>query len=149
MRAEPNVFVLSQLDAGLKRFAERPPHQAVGSVGANKQIARLELIQVSYVRVEPNIDAEIGASLLQDIQKRKSRDTGKIISANGDLLGFVDDIDVVPPLTSTGDLCEGWLVVVFEIGKSLIRKYDTPTESIIRVVALEDGDLVRAILFFH
>ncbi len=149
MSAEPNVFVLSQLDGGLKRFAESPPHQAVGSVSANKQIARLELIQVGYVRVEPNIDAEIGATLLQDIQKRKSRDTGKIISANGDLLGFVNDVDVVPPLTSTRDLCEGWLVVVLEIGKSLIRKNDAPTEGIIRVVALEDSDLVRAILFFH
>src|ERR1700730_2268386 len=115
MRAEPNVFVLSQFDAGVKRFAESPPHHAVSSVGPDKQVARLKLIQIIDVRVEPNIDAQIRAPLLQDIQKGEPRNTGKIISTYSDLLAPVNDIDVVTPLTSPRDPCEGWLVLVFEI----------------------------------
>jgi len=86
---------------------------------------------------------------VQDVQKRQSADARKLISANGDLLVFVNDIDVVPSLTSAGDRSKGLLVVVLEVRERLIRKDYAPAESIVWPVAFEEGDLVRPVELLH
>src|SRR5205807_4807130 len=111
--AKPDVFVFSQLDTWLKRFVEATPHQAVCAVGSHEQLGRFELGEIIYGCIEPDIDAEIQASLLQDVKKREPGDTGEIISANGDLFALMNYIDVVPSLTGSRDLCETRFVVLF------------------------------------
>jgi hypothetical protein len=61
----------------------------------------------------------------------------------------VNDIDIVPLLTSLGYGCKRFLVIVLEVRESLIRENYAPAESIIWAVALQDCDLVRSIQLLH
>ena len=86
---------------------------------------------------------------MQDIQERETRNPRKLVAANGDLLIFVNDIDVVPSLTGPSYCRKRFLVVVLEVRECLIRKDYAPAESVIWAVALQDCDLVRSIQLLH
>src|SRR5690242_19669312 len=149
MSPEPDKTVLSDIERGLKVFVEHAADKTVGAVGSDQQIVGLEVIQICNICFKSQIDAQLQASLVEDVQKREPADSRKSVASNSDLLALVDIIDIVPALARTGDGVKRFLVVVLEVRKSLVRKDDSPTERVIWCVVFEDGRLVRTIELFH
>src|SRR5262245_12440428 len=81
------------------------PDRAVNAIGAEKQIAvfsqRLQILDFSSVT---NLNAEFLGTSLQDLQQSQSRDPGKAVSVNGNLVVAMDHIDIVPRLKLSSDL---------------------------------------------
>src|ERR1700752_301639 len=86
------------------------PHQAICTVGAHEQIRPLEFAYVCHIAVELQVHSELAAAPLQDVQKGKARNRGKLVAPDRNLLTFVDDVDVVPDLAIRSDLAAGLAV---------------------------------------
>lgn len=56
-----------------------------------------------------------------------------------------EDIYVIPVSEIAGDRAKCWLVGDAKVLKCLIREHDTPPECVVRLVALEDRDVMRRI----
>ena len=79
-RSEPDVFVAAHPERRLERVGVETPHGAVRAVGADEEItggvgptfrsgvAASELL-VRHARMEPEIDAELAAALVEDIEE--------------------------------------------------------------------------------
>src|SRR5438132_11861304 len=95
------------------------------------------------------LDLQLVAALVQSPQQIESRDAGKMVSANRDLLVPVRDINVVPGLKAIRNLMERLFVGLFQIRQRLPRKDYAPPKCVVGPVALVDGDVVRGVSLLH
>src|SRR5689334_11572008 len=115
MRAEPYIPVISHVNRRLKIIAVSPAHKAVRAVRPDYQVRAFNLFYVSYVSAEAHFNAEVAASVVKYVQEIQTRYARKAVAANGDLLAFMNDVNVVPGLTPVCDRGERFFVVVFEV----------------------------------
>jgi hypothetical protein len=150
VRAQPNVFVFSRVQRRLEELTVGSTHKAVGSISAHEQIAVVhEFTHLNHIGVKLEVNAEVTTPLVQNVQEAESRDAGEFIAPDGDFLILVNDIHVIPDLTTVGDLDVGFLVAVLQVGKRLVGKNNTPAKRIIGTIPLQDGDVMGWIQFFH
>ena len=63
-----------------------------------------EGLDVVYFRSESNLNAQLVAAALQDLEQTKARNAGKTVAVNGNFFVAMNDIDIVPCLEVSRDL---------------------------------------------
>src|SRR5947208_2807342 len=108
------------------------------------EVARGGLI-VDDVVLEHELDAEILAAPLQDVQQADAADAAEAVAARSNGTAAEMDVDVVPVIEGTDDLSCGFRVRALQIAERLIGEHDTPAERVLRAVALEHAHFVPGI----
>ncbi len=148
-RAEPDVLVPAVRDGRLEQIGIGAPDEAVCPVRADEQIGRGQFLDCADGMIEPEIDAQLEASPLQDLQECQPRDTGEPVAADRHSPAAMDDVDVVPCLACRRDSRVRRPVVLAQVIERLIGEDDPPAERVAGAVPLEDRDVVRRIALFH
>ena len=104
---------------------------------------------VGDIGLEDQLDAELLAARLQDVEQPLAADAGEAVAAGRDFPSLEEDVDVVPVIERLQDRPRGRLVGGDEIAERLVGKHHAPAERDVGAVALDDDDLVRRILLFH
>src|SRR5205085_9499366 len=131
VRAVPDVTVVAHAQLRLKMCAEARPHLAVYAVRADEQVALGgESLRLVRFHAKAQVNTQLCAPRLQDVQQLDPRDARKLIAANRDPPPAMHDINVVPRRKCTGDGLIRWLVRVAQIRERLIREDHAPTERI-------------------
>ena len=124
-------------------------HRAVRAVARDDEIGVGEREHVVDAPAVLDLDADPLACLLQRIQHVDARGSREMVAAHLHVMAAMHDVEVVAPLVVRRELVEEFLVGVAQEREPNIRKHDTPAESVVRTIALDDRDLVSRIDALH
>ena len=148
--AEPDEFVLAGLDAGLEVFGEFVARPRIQPVGGDDEVVGLgQLRGAGDLGLETQLDAEPARALLQQLQQLLARDAGKAVAGGDDLLAAIMHRDVVPIGEMAADFAGAERIVLGEVLEGLVGQHHAPAEGVVRLVALEHGDVVRGVAQLH
>ncbi len=99
--------------------------------------------------LEHELDAELFAARLQDIEQLLAADADEAVAGGAHAPALDQDLDVVPVVEGALDLLRGLDVPGAHIVHGGVGKHDAPAERVVRLVALDHRHLVRRILLFH
>ncbi len=143
--AEPHVPGAVHVEGGPELPGEQPPGGGVDTVGGHHQVTARERVQAGHVGVEGELDAEVAAAALQDLQQPLAGDRGEHVAAGADGAAAVDDVDGAPAGEGVADLHEAGMVGVAQRPEGLLGEHHPPAEGRVGCVALDHGDLVRRV----
>src|SRR5437660_8130711 len=96
IRAVPNVFVRSRAEVGMKVVGVSLPGCAVHTISANQQITLpFQSVDVADFISKVNTNPELFAACLENLEQPDSRDPGKAVAVNRDLIAAVHNIAIV------------------------------------------------------
>src|SRR5919197_664580 len=134
--AEPDV--LAALGPHLGAEVTEAAHEAVRAVRADDEVGLGELLDLD---AELERDAQLAASLLEDLEEPLSRDCGEGVTARRQLPALVADVDPVPAREGVRDLEVRLRIGVAERTKRLLAEDDAEAEGRIGRIPLEDADV--------
>src|SRR5690606_36484248 len=95
--AQPHVAAGADVGVGAERVGVLRAHRGVHAVRGDHQVVRGgELVDVGRLGPEQQLDPEVGAALLQQLQQPAAAHRGEAVTAGGDDLAAVVHVDVVP-----------------------------------------------------
>ncbi len=110
------------------------------AVGRDDQVGALDA-GVLDPGLEPHLDAEFPAPVLEDAEQRLPRDPGEGLPAGADDLPPVADVDGVPEDEPLGDVDEGAVVGLAELAEGPVGEDHAPAVGGAGGILLVDGDL--------
>src|ERR1700682_4936763 len=97
VRSVPDVLVRSHAEVGPQCVRKSLPDEAVHSVRGNDQIAiDFQSFKILDLSSKPDFDAKLFTAVLKNFQQAQTRDPGKAIAVNRDLLAAMNDVNIVP-----------------------------------------------------
>src|SRR5690606_24825686 len=88
----------------------------------------------------PDVDAQLGAAALQDLQQRQASDAGEAVPGRLQQVALVLDVDVVPVREVGRDVAMRRLVGGEQVAERLVGQHDAEAERVVGAVALDDVD---------
>ncbi len=150
VRAEPDELAAAHVDVGLEGGSELVARLGVEPIRSDDEIVLLgECRSALELRLEAQLDAEFARALLQKEEELAAADAAETVAARDDLLVVADDGDVVPIGEVGADGVRALGIVLGEVGEGLVGEHHAPAERVVRLVALEDDDLVGRIAQLH
>ena len=150
VRSVPDVFVWADAEIGLEFGPEFLPDQTVQPVSANEQIeSGSQRIDIHDFLLKTDRHAELLASPLQNLEQPKTRNAGKAVAMNRNLLAAMNYINVIPGFKAARDFRVRWFIRYAQIAERLAGKHHAPAKRIVRPVAFMDGDVMRGIGLLH
>ena len=146
VRAEPDVLAGAHVDVGLEHVGMRGARLRVHAVGGDDEIV-MRGIGVDGLGLGLELDrhAQFAGATLENPEEPLASDAAEAVAA-GDLhRAAVVDGDVVPVGEVVADRLRADRIVAGQILERLVGQHDAPAERVVRLVALDDGDLVRRI----
>ena len=150
MRAQPDELAQAHVDVGLEHLGIFAAHGGIDPVTGDDQIivaaillCRLEL------GLELQIDAQLPRPFLQQHKDASAPDAGKAMSARHRPDAVMDHRDIVPIGEIRLDRRRADGIVARHVGQGIVRQHHPPAEGVIRLVALQHGDLVRRVAQLH
>ena len=105
IRAVPNVFVWARAEIGMKVVGISLPDCAVYAISANQQITLpFQSVDVADFISKMNSNPELFAACLENLEQPDSRDPGKAVAVNRNLIVAMHHVDIVPGFELTCDL---------------------------------------------
>ena len=147
VRAEPHEAAVAHVDVRTEMRGVLLPDAAVQAVAGNDQVG-IDLRIVAF-GLEAQLDAELGAAFLQDVEQPAAADAAKAVTAGADAPALDAHLDVVPMVERAEDAVCGFLVGQAQRTERLIGKHHTPAEGIVRAITLDQRDLARRLLLLH
>src|SRR4029453_4447243 len=137
-----------QIDVGREGIEVARADPAVEPVGGDDQVS-VEFARrrdvVDHLGLEPKLDAEGLATLLQNVEQALATEAAKGVAARGDCGPPEMDVDVVPVVERTRDFARGRRIGRLEVAHRVVGKHDPPAEGVVWAIALDDADRVRRI----
>src|SRR2546423_15573723 len=97
VRAVPNVFVGTRAEVGMKMVGVFLPHCAVHAISANQEFTlQLQSVEVADFIPKMNANPQLFAACLENLEQPDSRDPGKAVAVNRNLIVAMHHIDIVP-----------------------------------------------------
>src|ERR1700692_3874185 len=87
--------------------------------------------------------------MLQDLQQLLARDAGKAVAGRDDFLAAIMHRDIVPIGKMAANFAGAQRIVLGEVFERLVGQDHAPVERVVRLVALEHGDVMRAVAQLH
>ncbi len=141
--AEPHVAAAAYVEGGLEPVGVLGADERVDAVGSDHEVVvGGELLDLGGGRAEADVDPELGAALLEDLEEPLAAQRREAVPAAGDDLAPVVDVDVVPARELALHLLVDHRVGVGDASERLVGEHDTEPERVVGGVALPDGDLV-------
>src|SRR2546427_1606828 len=135
VRAIPDVFVGTRAQVGFEVGAEILPDNAVDTIGADQQIAIvLERIDVRDLSSKLDLNAEVFAAPLQNLEQAKAGNAGEAVAMNRDFLIAVDDVNIVPGFEVARDFSMRCFVGGAHVPERPAGKHYAPAEGIVGAV---------------
>src|SRR5919106_2568853 len=117
----------------------------VDPVGGDHQVAVREAVQVGQLPLEGELDPDLPAAPLQDLQQPPAGDGREHVPARADGAAAVDHVDGAPAGEAVADLHKARVVGVAQGAQRLLREHHPPAEGGVGGVALDHGDLVARV----
>ena len=150
--AEPDEAAQPGFDIRLIGGGIARANPAVQAVGCDHQVGvilRGCRLVIRHVGFKDQLDAELFAALLQDVQQALAADAAKTVAAGGHGVALEVDVDIVPVVERLQDGARGRFIGIDQVTQGLVGKDNAPAEGIVRTIAFDHGDFVGRILFFH
>ena len=97
IRAIPNVTIRSNIQSGPEVLGVLFPRRAVDAVCGDQEIATCARgVNVGNFSSEAQLNAELLATLLENLQELETRNAGEAVAVNGNLFRTMDNINIVP-----------------------------------------------------
>ena len=149
VRAQPDVSVRSGHDIGLKDVGMPLSHHRVDAVAGDHQIG-VGIVELGLgLAFEHQFHPQGFAPRLQDVEQFFAADADKAMSPRADHPPLEMHLDVVPMVKGLFDFLRRNGVPGLHVLHGLVREDHSPTKGVIRLVALDHGDVVRGVEFFH
>ena len=148
-RAEPHEPVGPPLDPPPEVLGVPGSDRAVDPVGGEDQVRVPVRSEVVHLRLELELDAELGAPALEDVEEPLARHPGEAVAGRGDHGALVVNVDVVPVGEGLGDLVVGLGIGPGEVIEGRVGEDDAEAEGVVGAVPLDDGDVVAGIGLLH
>ena len=138
----PEPDVLAALGPNLRPEVPEATDEAVGSVGADDEVAVGQLLDFD---AELELGADLAAARLQDLEQPLAGDRREGVTSRAQLALAEPDVDPVPAGERVGDLEVTLQVGVAQRTERLLAEDDAEAERRVRRVALEHADVDAAI----
>ena len=151
-RAEPDETAAARVDVRAEDALVARADGAVDAVAGDHEVRavlRRHRLVVGDIGLEYELDAELLAARLQDVEQPLAADPAEAVAAGRDPVPLEEHIDVVPVVERLQNRARRRLVGVDEVAEGLVREHDAPAERVVGPVALENDDFVRRILLLH
>jgi hypothetical protein len=122
---------------------------AVDAVAGDHQVGVGEVTLVLELGLEAQVDAELRATPVQQLQQPPARDAGEAVATGGDAAALEVDVDVVPVSELGEDRVGTHRVVGAEVVERLVGEDHAPAEGVVGSVALDHDHLVRRVAQLH
>ena len=141
--AEPHVPATPHVQRGLELVGVLGAHQRVDAVRRDHQVVVAgELLDIGGRRAEVDVDPEVRAPTLEDLEQSLAAQRREAVPAAGDDLALVVHVDVVPARELALHLVVDDRVGVSDATEGLVGEDDAEAERVVGGVALPHGDLV-------
>ena len=125
---------------------------AVDAVGRDDEIGIVftgnGLVVLDEV-LEDQLDADVFATRLQDIQQLLAANANEAVAAAANAAALEVDVNIIPMIEGIANGLRGNRIGLAQILHGGIGKHDAPTKGVIRPVALDDGNFVGGVLQLH
>ena len=149
VRAQPDKSVRPLHDVGLEGAGVPAADARVDAVAGDHQIGVRE-IQVGFgLGLEEEVNAQLLTARLQDVEQLFPADADKAVAARADHRALEVQLDVVPVVERALDLRGADRVTAPHVVHRGVGEHDPPAEGVVRLVALDHGDLVAGLLQLH
>ena len=150
MRAQPDELAQAHVDIGLEHPGIFAAHGRIDPVAGDDQIVVVAILfRRLEFRLEPQIDAQFPRPPLQQHQNAFAPDPGKAMPARHRPHAVMDHRDIVPIGEIRLDRRRADRIIARHVGQRVVRQHHPPAESVIRLVPLQHGDLVRRVAQLH
>jgi hypothetical protein len=133
----------------LEVFLQVLAHEAVHAVRAEDQVSVAIFFQRLHFRVEHQLDAQLLAAFLKDVQQLLARHAREAVPGAADALAVDVRVNVRPVGELGGDAIISLLVGLFEAAKGFVAEDNSPAERVVRAIAFDDRDVVAGVLLLH
>ena len=141
--AEPHVPAAPHVQRGLELVGVLGAHERVDAVRRDHEVVVAgQLLDIRGGRAEPDVDPEVRAPTLEDLEQPLAAQRREAVAAAGDDLTPVVHVDVVPARELLLHLVVDDRVGVGDAAERLVGEDDTEAERVVGSVALPHGDLV-------
>ena len=135
LRAEPDEAASPRVDLRPEHVRIARADRAVDAVAGDHEIGVVlgrDRALVGDVGLEHELDAELLAAGLQDVEQPLAADAAEAVAARRDLVALEEDVDVVPVIERLQDRARRGLVGGDEIAERLVGEHDAPAERVVR-----------------
>ncbi len=140
-RAVPGKAIAEPLDLRLESRIKTPPHERIGAICADEQIAVINLVQRLDRAMILDLDAGTCAKLLNELIELQSADRRESIAIDIHPLVAVDDTLHRPRLQAGNELLVEIRHIAFEEGERVQRKDNPEAEGCIRRILLKNSNV--------
>ena len=141
--AEPHVAATPHVQRGLELVGVLGAHERVEAVRRDHEVVVAgELLDIRGSRAELDVDPEVRAPTLEDLEQSLAAQRREAVPAAGDDLTLVVHVDVVPARELALHLVVDDRVGVCDAAERLVGEDDAEAERVVGGVALPHADLV-------
>ena len=149
VRAQPNVAVGPHHDVGLEDLGIVAAHLGIDAVAGDHQIGIGKVQVAVHLGLEDQLDIELLAARLQNIEQLLAPYAHKAVATGADHAVLEVQLDVVPVVEGLLDGVGRGPVPGAHVVHGGIRKHHAPAKGIVRLVALDHGDVVAGVELLH
>ena len=147
--AEPDKPVGPRDHVGFKHIGVQVADARVDAVAGDDQIGIREVGVGHHVLLKHQLDTQLFTTRLQDVEQLLAANAHKTVAAAADGAALETQLDVVPVVEGLLDGGGGGWVPLAHVLHGGVGEHHAPAKSVVRLVALDHGDVVCRILHFH
>ena len=147
--AQPDKAIGSSDDVGLENIGVLGADSGVHAIAGNDQIGIGIVFVRLHIGVEHQLDVQGLAALLQDIEQVLTPNPHKTVAAGANGLALEQQLDIVPMVERLLDLPSRDRVPFAHVLHGCVREHHPPTEGVIRLVALNNRNVMSGIHLLH
>ena len=147
--AQPDKAIGSSDDVGLENIGVLGADSGVHAIAGNDQVSIGIVFIRLHIGVEHQLDVQGLAALLQDIEQVLTPNPHKTVAAGANGLALEQQLDIVPMVERLLDLPSRDRVPFAHVLHGCVREHHPPTEGVIRLVALNNRNVMSGIHLLH
>ncbi len=148
-RTQPDEATQARVDVGPVGGGILAADAAVQAITGDDQVGIGVLLVTADIGLEDQLDAQVFAAPLQDVEQPLAPDATKAMAAGAHLVAADMNLDVVPVVEGIEDVSAGHRVGRTQVAQRLVGKDHAPAEGVVGPVAFDDADVVRRVLQLH
>jgi hypothetical protein len=143
VRSKPDKTALAHINIGDISGLKTSSDFAVQAVARHHQVWLVVLeqcIKVVNLGLINQLNAQLGATILQNTQQVLSPDPTKAVSCRAHTFAFEKKLNIIPMVKRIADLQARHLIGLHQVLQGLVTQDDTPPEGVMGTIALKDCD---------
>ena len=147
--SQPDVAIGTHHDVGLEHVLVLRAHLGVDPVAGDDEVGVGVVLVGIRVLLEHQLHVQLLATRLQNVEQLLPADAHEAVAARSDGSALEQKLDIVPVIEGLLDLIGRHVVPLAHVVHGGIGEHDAPAEGVIRLVALDHGDVMGRIELLH